>query len=167
MSESKSSPHVILVVNGPNLNLLGTREPALYGSESLSSIIEDLERHSRAGVPLLEIRAFQSNHEGALLDFLHEHGPIAAGGIINAGALTHTSYALRDALAAIRIPVVEVHLTNIHAREAFRHVSVIAPVVVGQIAGLGPDGYRLALDWHRTRLALEVVSGTREGPWTP
>jgi len=151
-------PDVILIVNGPNLNLLGTREPGLYGHESLGTILADLDARARSGTPQIELRAVQSNHEGALLDFLHEHGPGAAGGIINAGALTHTSYALRDALAAIRIPVVEVHLTNIHAREAFRHVSVIAPVVVGQIAGLGPDGYRLALEWHRAR--LERAKGT-------
>ncbi|CAA9584050.1 MAG: 3-dehydroquinate dehydratase II [uncultured Thermomicrobiales bacterium] len=139
MSESEPSPRRILVVNGPNLNLLGTREPALYGSGTLSSIVEDLEVRGRNGSPALEIRAFQSNHEGALLDFLHAQSAEAAGVIINAGALTHYSYALRDALAAIAIPAVEVHLTNIHAREAFRHLSVIAPVVAGQIAGLGPE----------------------------
>ena len=152
MSAAPPSPHTILVVNGPNLNLLGTREPGLYGSGTLSSIIDGLDSRGRQGSPSLEIRAFQSNHEGALLDFLHDHASEAAGVIINAGALTHYSYALRDALAAIGIPTVEVHLTNIHAREPFRHLSVIAPVVAGQIAGLGPEGYYLALEWHRARL---------------
>lgn len=149
---------MILVVNGPNLNLLGTREPGLYGSERLDEIIDGLERQARLGSPPLEILAFQSNHEGALLDFLHVHAREAAGVIINAGALTHYSYALRDALTAIAVPAVEVHLTNIHAREAFRHVSVIAPVVAGQIAGLGPAGYGLALEWHRTRLTRKVTT---------
>lgn len=147
-----ADPDLILVVNGPNLNLLGTREPGIYGTENLDAILADLEVHARSGTPPLAIQAFQSNHEGALLDFLHDRGPEAAGIIINAGALTHYSYALRDALVAIAIPAVEVHLTNIHAREAFRHVSVFASVVAGQIAGLGPIGYRLALDWHRVRL---------------
>ena len=144
--------HRILVVNGPNLNLLGTREPGLYGAETLESIIANLTAYAGAGASPIEIRAFQSNHEGAILDFLHAEGRDAAGVIINAGALTHYSYALRDALTAIGIPAIEVHLTNVHAREPFRHVSVISPVVAGQIAGLGPIGYRLALDWHRARL---------------
>jgi 3-dehydroquinate dehydratase-2 len=158
VSASSPSSGVILVVNGPNLNLLGTREPGLYGSGTLGSIIDGLELRGREGSPSLQIRAFQSNHEGALLDFLHDQGPEAAGIIINAGALTHYSYALRDALAAIGIPTVEVHLTNIHAREAFRHLSVIAPVVAGQIAGLGPEGYYLALEWHRVRLERKVAA---------
>lgn len=153
MSDPRSSPNLILVVNGPNLNLLGTREPGLYGAETLESIVADLGSYARTGPQPIEILAFQSNHEGSIIDFLHQHGPESRGVIINAGALTHYSYALRDALAAIAIPAVEVHLTNIHAREPFRHVSVIAPVVAGQIAGLGPIGYRLALDWHRARLA--------------
>ena len=152
MSDPGSPAAVILVVNGPNLNLLGTREPGLYGSQSLDSIVTDLKSYVGTGFPPVEIRAFQSNHEGAIIDFLHQHRTEAAGVIINAGALTHYSYALRDALAAIAIPTIEVHLTNIHGRESFRHVSVIAAVVAGQIAGLGPIGYRLALDWHRERL---------------
>lgn len=152
MSERRPSPNVILVVNGPNLNMLGMREPGLYGDENLESIIEGLRTYAGAGTLAIEIVAFQSNHEGAIIDFLHQHGTGAAGVVINAGALTHYSYALRDALVAIEVPAVEVHLTNIHARESFRHLSVIAPVVAGQIAGLGPIGYRLALDWHRERL---------------
>jgi 3-dehydroquinate dehydratase-2 len=145
----------ILLINGPNLNLLGMREPGLYGSTTLASIVADLTSSAMSGDPALEVLAFQSNHEGTILDLLHEHGPTVSGIIINGGALTHYSYALRDALSAVTTPAIEVHITNIHARETFRHTSVIAPVVVGQIAGLGTDGYHLALDWHRRRLASE------------
>lgn len=155
MSESSGRPS-ILVVNGPNLNMLGAREPALYGSTTLQAIIDDLEREAGAGRPALAIKAFQSNHEGALIDFLQAEGANAAGAIVNAGALTHYSHALRDALANLSVPLVEVHITNIHAREAFRHHSVIASVVTGQIAGLGVEGYRLALEWHRSRLAATM-----------
>lgn len=144
---------VILLINGPNLNLLGKREPGMYGATSLMSIVEELTTVAAAGDSALELVAFQSNHEGAILDFLHEHGFSAAGIIINAGALTHYSYALRDALAAVSAPAIEVHITNIHAREGFRHTSVISPIVIGQIAGLGTDGYRLALEWHRRRVS--------------
>ncbi len=150
------------MINGPNLNMLGMREPSLYGSTTLASIVEDLTLDAAADSPALEVLAFQSNHEGAILDFLHEHGPSAAGIIINAGALTHYSYALRDALSAVKTPAVEVHITNIHARETFRHTSVIAPVVAGQIAGLGTDGYRLALEWHRRRLTTRLAASDEE-----
>jgi 3-dehydroquinate dehydratase-2 len=136
---------MVLVLHGPNLNLLGTREPALYGSATLASIDETLREMGRAATPPVQIEARQSNHEGVLIDAIQERGPAAAGIVINAGALTHTSIALRDALTAVDRPVVEVHLTNIHAREAFRHESLIAPIAVGQIVGLGADGYRLAL----------------------
>lgn len=146
---------VLLLINGPNLNLLGQREPGMYGTTSLLSLVEELTTVAAAGDPALELMAFQSNHEGAILDFLHENGFSAAGIIINAGALTHSSYALRDALAAVSAPAIEVHITNIHAREEFRHTSVISPVVVGQIAGLGTDGYHLALEWHRRRVSAE------------
>ncbi len=149
-------PLTILVLNGPNLNALGTREPALYGSTTLQEIIDDLGRAASTGNPVLAIKSFQSNHEGALIDFLQAESAAASGVIVNAGAFTHYSYALRDALANLSLPVVEVHITNIHARESFRHHSVIAGVVTGQIVGLGVDGYRLALEWHRSRLATAL-----------
>lgn len=133
--------------------MLGTREPMLYGSTTLPEITGDLERLAGAGQPALAVKTLQSNHEGALIDFIQAEGSSAAGVIVNAGAFTHYSYALRDALAALSMPIIEVHITNIHARENFRHHSVIAEVVTGQIVGLGVDGYRLALEWHRSRLA--------------
>lgn len=148
-----SSGFSVLVVNGPNLNMLGTREPAIYGTVTLDSIIDELVQAAASGTPRIEIVPFQSNHEGAIIDFLQEHGSTAAGIIINAGAFTHYSYAIRDCLSNIPVPAVEVHISNIHAREAFRHHSVIASVVSGQIVGLGTGGYRLALEWHRARLA--------------
>ena len=146
---------VILVLNGPNLNTLGMREPQLYGSATLADLVKELEEDAANGTPPVQIRHFQSNHEGALLDFLHEHGPSCHGIILNGGAFTHYSYALRDGLAAVAKPAIEVHLTNIHARESFRHTSVTAPVCVGQIAGLGRAGYHLALDWFRQQLSKE------------
>jgi len=152
MTNPAANP-TILVVNGPNLNMLGTREPHLYGSTTLKMVIDDLVEAADTGTPRLEIVAYQSNHEGAIIDFLQEHGPSSAGTIINAGAFTHSSYAIRDALANLQSPVIEVHITNIHAREEFRHHSTISAVVAGQIVGLGVEGYRLALDWHRHRLA--------------
>jgi 3-dehydroquinate dehydratase-2 len=135
----------VLVLNGPNLNLLGTREPGVYGSMTLAEILSDLEAVALSADPPLRIEHVQSNHEGNLVDAIQTLGPSSAGIIINPGALTHYSIALRDALAAVGTATIEVHLSNIHAREEFRHHSVIAPVVLGQIAGLGSDGYRLAL----------------------
>jgi 3-dehydroquinate dehydratase-2 len=134
----------VLVLNGPNLNLLGEREPHLYGSATLDAIMEQVRQH--AATRQIEIEHLQSNHEGALIDALHQARGRIHGVILNAGALTHTSYALRDAIAALQIPTVEVHLTNIYAREEFRRHSVIAPVCVGQISGFGALSYLLAVD---------------------
>ena len=135
----------IVVIHGPNLNMLGRREPEIYGRTTLAEIDAALEtRATAAGFRLL---SFQSNHEGALVDCLQGEGWTAAGIIINPGALTHYGLALRDALAALAAPIVEVHLSNVYRREPFRHTSVIAPVATGQITGLGWRGYLLALEW--------------------
>lgn len=144
---------IILVLNGPNLNLLGQRERQLYGSETLESIIEGLRQLATGHAPRVAIEAVQSNHEGVLVDAIHEHGFRARGIIINAGALTHYSIALRDALAAVQTPFIEVHLTNIHAREEFRHRSVLAAIARGQIVGLGAAGYALALRYFLDTIA--------------
>lgn len=134
----------ILVIHGPNLNLLGVREPEIYGKTSLEAINAELARRAeREGV---EIDFFQSNHEGELIDRIQEASPSVDAIIINPAAYTHYSVAIRDALAAARVPAIEVHLTNIHAREEFRHRSVIAPVAVGQICGFGAMSYMLALE---------------------
>jgi 3-dehydroquinate dehydratase II len=145
----------ILVINGPNLNMLGTRQPEIYGNRTLADMMTRLREIAESGSPALELQTFQSNIEGEIINELHQTGRAADGVIINAGAFTHYSIALRDALASIETPAIEVHISNIHAREAFRHHSVIAPVVVGQIAGLGEDGYRLALEWFRQHLSVE------------
>ena len=133
----------LLVLNGPNLNLLGTREPKIYGSTTLAHIEADCVAHGQTlGV---SVSCAQSNHEGALIDHLHAARGTMAGVVLNAGAYTHTSVALRDAITASELSVVELHLSNTHARESFRHVSLIAPVCVGVIQGFGAAGYRLAL----------------------
>ena len=134
----------LLVLNGPNLNLLGLREPGLYGNRSLEAINADLiDQAAALGVTL---DTFQSNHEGALLDRIHAAHGEADGILINAGAFTHTSVALRDALLGVAIPYVEVHLSNVHAREPFRHHSYLADKAMAVIGGFGADSYRLALD---------------------
>lgn len=148
----------ILLINGPNINLLGTREPALYGHTTLPDIEAAVTAAGAAASPSIEIEAFQSNHEGVLIDRLQASGRSAFGIIINPGGFTHYSIALRDALAATDRPIVEVHLTNIHAREQFRHHSVIAPIAVGQIAGFGADGYLMAFDYLRKRLDGELLA---------
>jgi len=136
---------LVLVLNGPNLNLLGTREPEIYGSDTLDDIAGRLE--DRAQELGLRIDLRQSNHEGHLIDWLHEAQARGARAVIlNAGALTHTSVALHDAIKAITTPVIEVHLSNPHAREPFRHKSFVSPVARGAIAGFGATGYMLALD---------------------
>ena len=133
----------LLVLNGPNLNLLGTREPKIYGSTTLAQIEADCVAHGQTlGV---SVSCAQSNHEGALIDHLHAARGTMAGVVLNAGAYTHTSVALRDAITASELSVVELHLSNTNARESFRHVSLIAPVCVGVIQGFGAAGYRLAL----------------------
>lgn len=131
----------VLIINGPNLNLLGRREPGIYGSESMESCLEQLRA-------LCEIEYFQSNHEGAIIDKLHEVGfdHSFAGIVLNAGAYTHTSIAIADAIAAIELSVVEVHISNVHARESFRRESKISPVCRGVIAGFGMDSYRLGVE---------------------
>ena len=134
----------ILLVNGPNLNLLGTRQPEIYGSTTLKDIEDRVS--GRAAELGVELRCFQSNAEGEILSFLQAEGPAADGVIINPGALTHYSLALRDVFEAIGKPVLEVHISNIYAREEFRHHSVIADIAVGQISGLGWRGYIAALD---------------------
>lgn len=134
----------ILVLHGPNLNLLGTRQPEVYGRMTLNDINAAIKRHVNAHD--LELRTAQSNHEGELIDRLHDARGWADGAIFNAGAYTHTSIALRDAIVAIELPVIEVHLSNVHGREAFRHKSLLAGVCLGEIAGFGWHSYVLAVD---------------------
>lgn len=151
MSNTRQSP-VILLVHGPNLNLLGERNPEVYGRTTLLDIEADVAAvANERGASVL---CFQSNHEGAVIDFLHEHRKLAAGAVINAGAWTHTSVALRDAIEAIDRPCVEVHLSNTHAREPFRHQSLIAGVCIGQVTGFGRAGYTTA-----THLLLDHLDG--------
>ncbi len=136
---------MILLVNGPNLNLLGEREPEVYGRTTLPEI-EALVKNACAGWNVV-VEPFQSNHEGALIDFIQEHRERARGVIINPGGLTHTSVALHDCLKGVAAPAVEVHISNLHAREEFRRKSVVAAACRGQITGLGVRGYILAAEW--------------------
>ncbi|MCM2441973.1 type II 3-dehydroquinate dehydratase [Agrobacterium vitis] len=133
----------IFVLNGPNLNALGKREPGIYGGKTLADIEADCVRFGEQLGIAVDCR--QSNHEGDLVDWLHEAGDKAVGVALNAGAYTHTSIALHDAMRAITVPVVEVHISNVHAREEFRHTSMIAPAAKGVICGFGPHSYLLAL----------------------
>ncbi|MBQ9073005.1 MAG: type II 3-dehydroquinate dehydratase [Muribaculaceae bacterium] len=134
----------ILIINGPNLNLLGRREPGIYGNDTMEHCLDNL-RHEYSDI---EIEYFQSNHEGAIIDKLHEIGfnEDYAGVVLNAGAYTHTSLAIADAISAIKVPVVEVHISNVHSREEIRHHSMISAVSRGVIAGFGLDSYRLGIE---------------------
>ena len=134
----------IIVIHGPNLNLLGQREPGVYGTLTLEEINNRLQTHAQEiGV---DLKSFQSNSEGQIIDAVHEAGPRSDGIVINAGAYTHTSVAIRDAISAVNLPTIEVHLSNVHARETFRHKSLIAPVCLGVVAGFGWRSYLLGLD---------------------
>ena len=137
----------IWIINGPNLNLLGKREPEIYGPTGFAEFFEQLQ----LDFPALSLHYFQSNHEGALIDKLHETGFSADGIVLNGGAYSHTSIALADAIAAIQSPVVEVHISNVHKREKFRHHSFLAEKCAGCIVGLGLEGYRLAVGWLVSR----------------
>jgi 3-dehydroquinate dehydratase-2 len=132
----------LLILNGPNLNLLGKREPEVYGHTSFEQYLEELKKEFQE----IELTYFQSNVEGELINKLHEVGFSADGIIFNPGAYTHTSVAIGDAVAGIKTPVIEVHISNIFAREEFRHISYVAPKAIGSICGLGLDGYRLAIE---------------------
>lgn len=141
---SATEKNTILLVNGPNLNLLGTREPAIYGHDTLADV--DALARDTAAAHQLEVKAVQSSHEGVLIDAIHEARTQAAGIVINPGAFTHTSVAIADALAGVDLPVIEVHISNVHQREAFRHHSYVSPVASSIIIGAGINGYRLAVE---------------------
>ena len=139
-----TAPRSVLVLHGPNLNMLGTREPDIYGNETLSEV--DARLQSFGADVGLHIETFQSNHEGVLIDRIQQAKSAGFSAlVINPGGYTHTSVALRDAIAGVGLPTIEVHLSNIHAREKFRHHSYIAPVAIGQICGMGTIGYELAI----------------------
>lgn len=140
----------ISLINGPNLNLLGEREQEIYGSISLEEIEREMAERSK--ILKIELTCFQSNSEGEIIDFIQDNARKCDGFIINPGGLTHYSVSLRDALLAVRIPTIEVHISNIYAREDFRSKSVISDIALGQISGLGSDGYLYALEWHAKHL---------------
>ncbi len=148
-------PKPIFVLNGPNLNMLGTREPAVYGTATLTDVRHQVEAHARVRGVATDFR--QTNHEGELVDWVQAARDGAAGIILNAGALTHTSIALHDAIKAAEQPVIEVHLSNVFARESFRHHSYVAPAAVGVICGFGPHGYLLAIDAMVEHLAKKAT----------
>jgi 3-dehydroquinate dehydratase-2 len=150
MNTNASAP-VILLVHGPNLNLLGERKPDIYGTTTLLDIENDVA--AAANAREASVICFQSNSEGGLLDFLHGYRKVANGIVINAGAFTHTSVALHDAIEGVNLPTVEVHISNTHAREGFRHISMIAPVCLGQVTGLGRAGYTTAVNLLLDHLA--------------
>ncbi|HEY8295428.1 MAG TPA: type II 3-dehydroquinate dehydratase [Micrococcaceae bacterium] len=144
-STSSNTRGTILVLNGPNLNLLGTREPAIYGTETLGDVEDRAKATAQAHG--FEADCIQSNHEGDLVDAIHAARGTAVGIVINAGAYTHTSVAIRDALSGVSLPTVEVHISNVHRREGFRHFSYLSPVVDAVIVGAGIQGYELAIDY--------------------
>ncbi|WP_132252164.1 type II 3-dehydroquinate dehydratase [Methylobacterium segetis] len=150
----------IHVLNGPNLNLLGRREPGIYGTATLADIERDLTARAEALAVALTVR--QTNHEGELVGFVQEAGLAGAGVLINAAAYTHTSVALRDAISGSSVLAVEIHLSNVHARESFRHVSLIAPVCAGVICGFGPMSYRLGLDALAALMAGRIPTPASE-----
>ena len=160
MTEPTAAKPRILVAHGPNLNTLGAREPEIYGATTLAEINAALQ--ARAGELGVALATFQSNHEGALIDFLQAEAAQCVGIVINPGGLTHTSVVLRDALAGTGKPIVEVHLSNIYAREPFRHTSLLAPICRGQITGLGWRGYLFALD-----ALVEQYQTARSTHWKP
>jgi 3-dehydroquinate dehydratase-2 len=135
----------IAIINGPNLNLLGKRETGIYGSESFENYFKQLQEH----FPTIKFTYYQSNVEGELVNYLHEVGFSYNGILLNAGAYTHTSVAMRDAIAGIKTPVLEIHISNVYAREEFRHTSLIAPKCVGTICGLGLTGYHLGVEYFK------------------
>lgn len=146
----------LLILNGPNLNLLGTREPAVYGSTTLTDITAHLAEVGRS--LSVEVESFQSNHEGALIDRIHAAVGKIDGIVFNPGGFTHTSVALRDALLGVKIPFVEVHLSNVFQREEFRHRSFFSDIALGVISGLGPDGYDAALRHLASKLTRSSIS---------
>ncbi|WP_328657993.1 type II 3-dehydroquinate dehydratase [Nocardia salmonicida] len=143
--ESAQATGPILVINGPNLNMLGTRQPEIYGADTLDDVVALCER--TAARFDLKVIAFQSNHEGALIDRIQQARGEVSAIVINPGGLTHTSVALRDALAIPEVPIVEVHISNVHAREEFRHHSFVSPIATAVIAGLGIHGYAAAIEF--------------------